>query len=311
MDGTKPLEFTVSEQDTGQRLDRFLRQHLWGVSRGSVLRLIQRRLVLVDGQSQAKGHLLRLGQTVVVAAAARSEHPQPQPDLPLEVIQELPDLVVINKPPSMACHPLVPGETDTVANALVARYPECLAASANPREGGLAHRLDWSTSGVLLAARNPQAYGKLRGLFSSHQVVKDYLALVQGQVQTERVTVDDALQTMPGDRRRMQVVQTFDRGHGLAAETQFSPVETLSAFCLVRAHCRTGRRHQVRVHLAHAGHPLVGDTLYGGPALAGVQGPFLHAEQVVLPGVSTPFRAPLPAQRGALLQTLRQGTEKG
>jgi len=304
IDGTPPLELIVAIEEDDLRLEQLVRRRLPQLSRGSVLRLIERRLVLVDGRSAVKGLRLRAGQQVVVAAAARSEQPQPQPELDLELLAVHADVVAINKPAGRACHPLVPGETGTVANALVARFPECATASPSAREGGLVHRLDWSTSGVLIAARSPEAYGRLRGRFSARQVVKQYLAVVAGEiVEAGRVTV--AVRTMPGDPTRMQAAPASGpRVAANDAETEFEPLERAGGYTLLRLRCRTGRRHQVRVHMAHVGHPLLGDAAYGGPLLAGAQGAFLHASRVHLAADELEIVAPLPAERLRVLGQL-------
>jgi 23S rRNA pseudouridine1911/1915/1917 synthase len=302
-DGTTPLEFAVAEEETEVRLEHFVRRHIPGISRGSVQRLLERELVLVDGVRQPKGFRLRAGQRVVVAAGARSETPVPQPEMELSILEVLPWLVVIDKPPGVPCHPLVPGETDTVANALVARFPECATASPVAREGGLVHRLDATTSGVLLAARSPEAYGRLRGFFSASQVVKHYLALVAGSV-TGSGEVRLALRTMPGDRRRMQAVATAEHAEAASAVTEYQPREVVGALSLVDLRARTGRRHQIRVHLAYVGHPLAGDALYGGPGLPGLEGAFLHASRVELVAEGVSFAAELPADRRELLRRL-------
>jgi 23S rRNA pseudouridine1911/1915/1917 synthase len=303
MDGTTPLEFTVTDEEADVRLEQFIRSRIPGISRGSVLRLLERKQILVDGHSSSKGHRLRSGQQVLVAPGAKQESPLPQPEIPLDVLKVLPDLVIINKAPGLPCHPLVPGETDTVANALVARFPECASASPIAREGGLLHRLDWSTSGVLIAARNPDAYGRLRGLFSSRQAVKHYLALVGGHVDRPgRVSL--ALRTMPGDYRKMEVVEGVGTAKGQSAETEFWPLRALGDFTLLSVICRTGRRHQVRVHLAHLGHPLVGDEVYKGPAFEGIEGAFLHASRLQLQPQGLDFEAPLPADRQSILARL-------
>jgi 23S rRNA pseudouridine1911/1915/1917 synthase len=274
-----------------------------------VRRLLERKQVLVEGKSRPKGFRVAPGQQVLVAVAARDERPVPQPELDLHVIAEGPDLLVLNKAAGLPCHPLVPGETDTVANALAARFPECVEASAQARECGLVHRLDWCTSGLLLAARNPTTYGRLRGMFSSGQVLKQYLALVEGIVD-QPGTVSSFLRTMPGDRTRMQVVSAdmLDKG-SREAETDYAPLERLEerGLTLVKVTCRTGRRHQVRAHLAHAGHPLLGDDKYGGPSAEGVEGAFLHAARIeLLPGGVT-YEAPLPRARLEVLRRLGGG----
>jgi len=304
IDGTPPLELTVETEEDDLRLDQLVRRRIPQLSRGSVIRLLERGLVLVDGRSAAKGLRVRPGQQVVVAAAARSEQPQPQPELDLELLAVRADVVAINKPEGRACHPLVPGETGTVANALVARFPECATASPFAREGGLVHRLDWCTSGVLVAARHPEAYGRLRGQFSARQVVKHYLAVVAGEI-VEAGRVEVALRTMPGDPTRMQAAPA--NGPRVAAndaETEYEPLERAGGHTLLRLRCRTGRRHQVRVHMAHAGHPLLGDAAYGGPSLPGLRGAFLHASALRLPHEELELVAPLPAERLRALRDL-------
>lgn len=302
-DGSPPLTLEVSEQEAGSRLEQFVRQRLPGISRGSVQRLLEARQVLVDARPEPKGYRLQRGQTVLVAAAARSERPVPQPDAELEIIAVLPELIVINKQPGVACYPLVPGETDTVANALAAKFPECAESSPIAREGGLVHRLDASTSGVLLAARSRTAYGRLRGMFSGGQVLKHYQALVAGSlVEAGRISLP--LRPMPGDPRRVMVVAAGFHADSQRAETDYQLLESLGWCSWVELRSRSGRRHQIRVHLAHLGHPLVGDALYGGPSLPSVDGAFLHASRLMLPdGVD--LSAPLPRSREQVLAELR------
>ncbi len=299
VDGSLPIELTVAAEELDLRLDQLVRRRLPGISRGSVERLLERGLILVDGRREGKGFRLQPGQQVVIAAVARSERPLPQPELPLELLSVSESLVVINKAIGLPCHPLVPGETETVANALVARFPECASASPHAREAGLVHRLDHSTSGVLLAARTPQAYGRLRGLFSGGQVAKHYLALAVGRIDGPGV-VERKLSTMPGDGRRMVVLESG----GQAARTAYRPLAALGEHTLVALEARTGRRHQIRAHLAHVGHPLCGDELYGGPSLEGAEGAFLHASRLAIDAEGLFFQAPLPAIRAALLRRL-------
>jgi len=303
MIGEHPIELRVNPDDDGLRLDQFVCLRIPGISRGSVRRLLDRRQVLVEGRFQPKGTRLCAGQQVLVASIARTERPVPQPELPLDILSVTPEFVVLDKPAGMPCYPLVPGETDTVANALVARFPECAEASSQPREGGLVHRLDWSTSGVLVAARSKQAYGRLRGAFSGGRVNKHYMALVQGLVQ-EPGQVVSQLQTVPGDRTRMRVVDPHAVVAGRFAESRFWPLERLERHTTVHVVCSTGLRHQVRVHLAHAGFPLAGDEHYGGTAVEGNEGALLHAAKLMLLDDGSTFEAPLPAHRRQVLTRL-------
>lgn len=295
-----PIEAVVEQSARGERLDRFLRALLPGVSSGSLRRLLEQKQVWVEGRPGKKGQRLDGGERVLIAVAASDERPIPQPELELEVLAVSAAVVVVAKPPGMACHPLLPGELDTVANALLARYPECGSASEAPREGGLVHRLDWNTSGVLLAARSRPVYNRLRALFGAGEVHKEYLALVCGELRAA-CRVDLPLRTQPGDRRRMGIAPEPELGQ--PAESEIEPLAALSGqTTLVRVRCHTGRRHQVRVHLASLGHPLLGDTLYGGKELEGESGALLHAASVSVGGEV--FRAPLPAARRALLRGL-------
>jgi 23S rRNA pseudouridine1911/1915/1917 synthase len=223
----------------------------------------------------------------------------------LDIIELTPELVVINKPVGRHSHPLLPGEQGTVANALVARFSECITASVASREGGLIHRLDLYTSGVLLAARHRTAYLHFRELFTGGHVQKHYLALVVGVI-NESGSILTGIRPMPNDPARVKVVELDEIDHDSpTAHTEFYPIEQLGTFTLVRLIATTGRRHQIRVHMAHIGHPLVGDETYGGPTVAGVQGAFLHAEQIKIHSEGYSFSAPLPSQRQEFLERLR------
>ncbi|MCA9671730.1 MAG: RluA family pseudouridine synthase [Myxococcales bacterium] len=301
-----PIELFVSLSEEGERLDHFIRARLNGVSRGSVARLIERGQVMVAGRRLKKGHRVSAGQHVVIAAASWDEAVLPQPELPLRVILTRPHMVVVNKDAGVACHPLVPGETDTMANAIVGHFPECGDASPRPREGGLVHRLDYGTSGLLIAARTRSAYTNLRAMFSGSEIAKEYLALVVGHVD-RRHLVDLPIEGMPGDRRRVRVVrERSDRGQPASSEVLpealFAERDERAPTTLVRVKCSTGRRHQVRVHMSSLGHPLVGDPLYGGPVWPDVHGAFLHAHRMKVAGDR--LEAGLPTDRLDLLREL-------
>ncbi len=260
----------------------------------------------VDGKRAAKGTRVHAGAVVQVAhAPPRDEDKRPiaEPDAPLSILHVDDELVAVDKPAGVATHPLRAGERGTLANALVARFPECALVADDAREGGVAHRLDVETSGVVLAARTPAAWQSLRHAFADGAVAKEYLALVAG-VPPARGSVDAAL-VHAGKRVRVARDSDLDR---LPAHTDYELVARSrdGAFALVRARSSTGRMHQIRVHLAQLGHPLVGDALYGGPpAAAGTRGHFLHAAAVRFPhpttGAPTRIEAPLPPDRAAAL----------
>ncbi|MCS6912384.1 MAG: RluA family pseudouridine synthase [Myxococcales bacterium] len=319
--------FTVRQEEAGQRLDGFLARQT-GRSRAAVVRLIASGQVRVGGRLARKGLLLAAGDRVELAHMPADDlvvPPVPQPELPLQVLYEDAAVVAINKPVGLPSHPLRAGERGTVASALVARYPECASASQHPREGGLCHRLDTFTSGVLLAARTRDAWTALRRAFQQGEIDKEYLALVQGEPLGERGRIDLPLGPAPGGGR-VQVLpreRAYDAG-ALEAHTEFAVERRGRGVTLLKVHIGVGRRHQIRAHLAYLGLPLYGDLLYGGsrlsPELAGqltpaeyadAQGPFLHAARLALVspahGQRVVVEAALPPGRQRLLDLLLPG----
>jgi 23S rRNA pseudouridine1911/1915/1917 synthase len=298
--------FTVADADAGARLDQWLARAL-GCSRRDAQRLIAEGAVRLDGGRVSKGVRLHGGATVLLERAAPADEdkrPTPQPDLPLELVHVDDAIVAMVKPPGMATHPLRPGERGTLANALVARHPECADVCDDPREGGVAHRLDGDTSGLVLAARTRAAWLSLRRAFADGAVAKEYLALVAGAPPNRGVV--DAPLVHAGKRARVARAGDPD---AQPAATAYEVLARGDGVALIRATSSSGRMHQVRVHLMHLGHPIVGDALYGGPPPApGTRGHFLHASAVTFPHPSTSARttltAPLPPDRRAALTTL-------
>lgn len=273
-----------------KRLDRFLLSSLTHLSRKTIDRLISNGTIRVNGRKIAKGSPLKSGDTIVIENTPLDEYPLPQPDLKLDIIAEDTNYIVINKYPNIHCHPQIPGERNTIANGIVSLYPECRHASENPREAGLVHRLDYSTSGALIAARNLQTYKDLREAFSTKKVKKEYLALVHGRLDSVQ-HIDKALTTDKANPKR--VIVSFD---GLEAISAVYPLAYLEHnTSLIRVKTRSGRRHQVRAHLAAIGHPLVGDALYGGKDILNIKSTFLHASHIEIEKRS--FGANLPIIR--------------
>jgi 23S rRNA pseudouridine1911/1915/1917 synthase len=303
--------FVVDSSAVQLRLDSFVAEHS-GVSRGVAMRLIADGLVQVDGRIGKKGAALLAGQTVTVTSEAQDDQstpPVPQPELPLTVLYEDADVVVVSKPQGMACHPLRAGELGTVASAVVARYPECGEAAQPVREGGVCHRLDTDTSGALIFARTKDAWQKLRSDFAEGLIEKEYLALVVGTPSDDEFDVTLPLLTGRGGSPKMMVATTPEQIYhpaALDAHTCFFVVQRGPAHTLLRVVARTGRRHQIRVHLAHLGLPIVGDPLYGQGEPGGQ---FLHASRLRFGSPSDPSKritieAPLGADRATLLAEL-------
>jgi 23S rRNA pseudouridine1911/1915/1917 synthase len=290
----------------GVRADRFLAEQVPGSGRKALADAFEAGRVRVNGKRAKKGQMLAAGDIVELAGAiagAGGEAPLPDPEAgaALVVLHEDPRIVVVAKAAGPATHPLQPGERGTVASAVVARWPSCARASEAPREGGAAHRLDAGTSGALAFARDRAAWLALRAAFHEGRVEKSYLALVESEV-ARGGEVD-----LPIVQRGPRAVVVPGDPDGLEATTRYEVEARYQGYTLLRCFAETGRMHQVRVHLAFAGMPIVGDATYG-TARAGFIGHFLHAATLRLPhpddGRLVRFEAPLPRERQALLDSL-------
>lgn len=283
----------------GARVDRAVAE-LLELPVNAVRRLLDAGRVRVDHRRRKKGDVVQGGAVVEVTGVAGGPGGKPAWLVPgsaaVPVVFEDAHVVVVDKPAGMPSHPLLPGEGGTAVDALAARFPEIAVASDDPREAGLVHRLDTGTSGCLAVARDRETWRALRDAFAAGTVDKSYLALVHGVIGAPLV-VDRPVAHDPADARRMIVLAAASGGAapgGQPAKTSVTPLATGAEHTLVAVRAQGGRRHQIRVHLACAGHPLVGDVLYGAEAAADAPSHLLHADGLTLPG-RPPLRAPLPA----------------
>lgn len=320
------LEWMVSAEETGLRLDRFLRKHLPNLPKTEILALLRNGRVRCGDRVGRKGLRVAPGERVRVLGVEGEGRPvlAPAPDVLLDVLYEDSFLVAVNKPPGLTCHPLRCGEKETVANGLVARYPEMARLGSRPLEGGLVHRLDRDTSGVLLAARTASSFEAIRAQFDRRAVEKVYLALVVGDP-GGRGTVSFPIGTK--GRRSQRVVVIRDGGHSFRcrhvqpAETRFKVIRACKdGLFLVKLWMKTGVRHQLRAHMASIGCPVAGDRTYGStsktPWPAGIPmlpRQMLHACEVRFchPGTGRRMRISAPLERGfsQYVKTLKdQGT---
>jgi 23S rRNA pseudouridine1911/1915/1917 synthase len=295
--------------DARERLDHYLVRLGWARSRRAAREMLAGGLVRVNGRVLPKGDLIGGGDNVEIAHAPALPALEPDPEVKVDVLFQDAAVLIVNKPAPMACHPLRPGERGTVMNGVVAAFPEAATAGDNPREGGLVHRLDNGTSGALLVALQAAGFTALREAIQTGRIRRDYQALVEGNLK-ESLQIDNPLAHDPRNPRRMVAVAVTVVG-SRAAATLVEPIQRLGDFTLVAARPRTGMRHQIRVHLAEAGLPIAGDTLYGGPPLEALaDGRFwLHLAEIEFRSpVSGPVRvrSPLPRDLEAALKQVRR-----
>lgn len=305
-------DVVVTEADAGTRVDVFVVRVLPGLGRAAAKALVDDGGVRVDGRRARKGDRLRAGALVSVTAPSLDASALPDPDVAVRVLREEADFVAVDKQAGIPTHPLRPGELGTLANGLLARYPELRGVGYGPREPGIVHRLDTGTSGVLLVARTAPAFEELVAAQRGQAVEKRYLALVAGRVDAPLV-VDAAIAPSRRDERKVVVAGDPMEAAALGAKsarTEARPVERFGpSATLVEVRVGAARRHQIRAHLAFVGHPLFGDALYGGPEVPGLARHFLHAAAIRFPrpGSATPVivEAPLPAELEQVLASLR------
>ena len=312
-------QFTVSAEQAGVRLDQFLVGQLEDVSRARVQELIAQGKVEVDGAAAKASLKLRGGERVLVTGEARRPPLRATAeDIPLTVVYEDDQLAVIDKPAGMMVHAGA-GKTDgTLVNALLHRFRK-LSAGGHPLRPGIVHRLDKETSGLILVAKDDVTHRKLQDQFAGRSVKKKYVALVHGWPKRERGTIELPIGRDPVRRIRM----TTKTRAGRSAVSHYQVVRRIDSplgkFALVEVKIDTGRTHQIRVHLAALGHPVVGDTLYGAPAKLkpGKKAPetltrnFLHAAELNFThprtGRTMSFRSPLPGELRKFMEKLGEG----
>jgi 23S rRNA pseudouridine1911/1915/1917 synthase len=251
-----------------ERLDHYLVRTGFASSRRVAQELVERGLVRINGRRSKKSEIVGADDRIEVASTNRRAVIEPNADLALEVIHQDASVIVVNKPGGVPCHPLNADERDTVMNAVVARFPEIATVGEKPLEGGLVHRLDNGTSGALLIARNRGTFDQLRDAIRAGRISRRYEALVAGAL--ERKTEIDAPIAHHAKNARKMIVgdpsSANPKRAGRPAITVVDPIRRVGDFTLLSIAPKTGSRHQIRVHLASLGHPIVGDTLYGGPA---------------------------------------------
>ena len=302
------VELEASDKDRGQRLDKFLTAHIPGLGRQRAAALCERGHVRIDGHRARKSAVLSPGAKITVDLEGPAAL-QGEPELPLAVRLERPDLVVVNKLAGMPTAPLDHRERGSLCGALLGRYPEMEGVGYRSREPGIVHRLDTQTSGLVVAARSADAFARLTRALELGQLHKRYLAVVLAAGLPDSGEIQRALAPDPAHRERVRVVDPNEReGYARHKVTRFRVQQIGAGRALVELEVGSAFRHQIRAHLASIGHPIAGDAVYGGepvPELGARHA--LHASQISWAGDGTlegfHVEEPLPPELTRLLCT--------
>ena len=301
-------ELTAATEHAGVRLDAFLSAD-GALTRSQAARLIAEGRVRVNGKPAAKSARLSGGETVTVDVPQLRETALPPQDIPLDVVYEDDDVIVVNKPTGLVVHP-APGHPDgTLVNALLHHCGDSLSGIGGEKRPGIVHRIDRDTSGLIIAAKNDAAHLALSAQLKDHSLSRTYECLVTGNMKQDSGTVDAPIGRSSADRKKMAVVPT-----GRRAVTHWEVVARYPGVTHLRCRLETGRTPQLRVHMAYIGHPILGDTVYGAKKpVPGLTGQCLHAAglRFVHPRTGEPveLHCPLPPEFTAMLQKLQNKSQ--
>lgn len=299
----------ATQNDVQKRLDVFVSE-CSGVSRSHAQVLIENELVSVNGKSVAKNYRLKQGDEVEIEAMPIRELSAEAENIPLDIVYEDDEIIVVNKPSGMVVHPAVGNESGTLVNALLYHCKSSLSGINGVIRPGIVHRIDKDTSGLLVVAKTDEAHIFLSSLLKDHQIKRTYHAIVTGHLPQQRGTINAPIARHAVDRKKMAVV-----AGGKEAITHYEVLREYPSFSYAKMNLETGRTHQIRVHLSHIGHPIIGDTAYGGGKTPFerahqrlLSGQCLHARELSFPHPKTKeimhFEVDLPAEFKALLDAL-------
>lgn len=269
------VRLTVSENDSGSRIDKYISDNIAELTRSAVQLLLSKGQILTNEKSVSKNYKLRSGDIITV------EIPDPEPvdavpeNIPLDIVYEDNDLLVVNKPKDMVVHPAHGNYTGTLVNALLYHCGESLSGINGVIRPGIVHRIDKNTSGLLIVAKNDHAHLHLAEQIREHSFTREYEAIATGSFRDTEGTIDAPIGRHRTDRKKMCVTAENSRN----AVTHYTVLKQYGGFAHLRLRLETGRTHQIRVHLAYIGHPVLGDDVYGKP-YKGLNGQCLHARKI-------------------------------
>ena len=309
------MTYTVTEKEVGSRLDA-LAASISGESRSAAARAIEEGRVTVSGVQQPKKYAVKLGDIIEYTEVQELMPDKAMPEnIPLDIIYEDDDIIVINKPSGMVVHPAAGNPTGTLVNALLYHCGDSLSGIGGVLRPGIVHRIDKDTSGLLVCAKNDFSHKALSAELEYHGIEREYRALVKGGFKNDTGTVNLPIGRHPADRKKMAVL-TSPASHAREAITHYTVLERYGQISYLALKLETGRTHQIRVHMSHTGHALLGDEVYGGtPSLfekkhaSLFSGQALHAKKLSLThprsGERMTFECPLPEDFEKLLAILR------
>ena len=261
-------------EETGIRLDAYITSKLEDLSRNMVQKLIKKGDILVNNKEEKESYKVQKGDQILVVIPKPEEKGLKKQEIPLDIIYEDEDILVVNKPKGMVVHPANGNPDGTLVNAIMAICKDSLSGIGGEIRPGIVHRLDKDTSGLLIVAKNDKAHVNMSEQIKNHEVKKTYIALVRGVVKENQATIDMPIGRSNSDRKKMAVTKT-----GKNAVTHIKVLKRYDKYTLLEVNIETGRTHQIRVHLSYIGYPIIGDCVYSnGRNEFGVVGQCLHAK---------------------------------
>ena len=296
------ITFAAEADDVGKRIDVFAAENYEELSRSGLKKIIDTGGVTVNNKTVKANYKLRTGDIVTMNIPESVPLEIIPQNIPLDILYEDDDVIVINKPQGMVVHPAPGHYTDTLVNALLYHCGDSLSGINGIMRPGIVHRIDMDTSGVIMAAKNNNAHRSLALQLAEHSITRKYNAIVYNNIKEDEGTIDKPLGRNPSDRKKMAVVPG-----GRRAVTHYRVLDRLGKFTYIEAQLETGRTHQIRVHMTYAGHPLLGDSVYGSKKQPfNLKGQVLHARVLgfvhPVTGEYMEFESPLPEYFQKLLE---------
>lgn len=301
------MNYIIEKEDASKRLDVFLSEKIEDATRSYIKTLIDDGKITVNLAKVKAGYKLKIGDSIDVEIVEKKPENIVAEDIPLDIVYEDDDIIIVNKPKGMVVHPANGNYTGTMVNSLMNSHKDNLSSINGVIRPGIVHRIDKDTSGILVVAKNDNAHKKLSEQFKVHSIKRKYIALVKGIIKEDKLTIDRPIGRSIKDRKKMAVTEKNSR----RAITHISVLKHFysSNVTLIEAELETGRTHQIRVHMAYLHHPLVGDEVYGKKdSKFKVNGQMLHAKYLgfIHPtsGKFVEFDSPLPEYFSSILMSL-------